>query len=84
MTNTPESDQAYRPISCARYSEYELFILQRKKLRLTWCEQNILHTQIVQPLDLRTSRGEEYFVCRATSGETLSVRLDRVRTVEPL
>jgi Rho-binding antiterminator len=84
MTDPSQSDDGYRPIPCDRYSELELYILQRRRLRLTWCLDNVIHTQVVRPLDLRTSQGAEYLVCRTGAGETLSVRLDRVRKADPL
>jgi Rho-binding antiterminator len=84
MTEPSESNGRYRPISCDRYSELELYILQRRRVRLTWCLDNVIHTEVVQPLDLRTSQGEEYLVFRTGPSETQSVRLDRVRKAEPL
>ena len=52
--NTP-----YVPIPCARYSEYELAILHRQRLRLVWSDGNVIHDQTVLPLDLRTMKGDD-------------------------
>ena len=73
----------YAPIACARYSEYEVAILHRQKLRLRWCEDNVIHEQIVLPLDLKTERHEEFLICRDHRGTSHTIRLDRIRKVEP-
>jgi Rho-binding antiterminator len=77
----PTSD--YRPIPCARYSEYELAILHRQKLRLRWREGNVIHEEIVVPLDLRTREHQEFLICRSQNGVELMLRLDHIRRMEP-
>jgi Rho-binding antiterminator len=72
----------YRPISCSVYSEYEVAILHREKLRLSWCSDNVIYNQVVLPLDLRTVHGEEFLICRIESGETCHIRLDHIRKME--
>lgn len=75
--------QPYAPIACARYSEYEVAILHRRKLRLRWCEGNIVYEQTVLPLDLKTEHHEEFLICRDGMGTSHTVRLDRIRKMEP-
>ena len=74
-----ENLPAYTPISCAGYSEYELAILHRQRLRLTWCEDNVIYDRVVMPLDLQTRNSEEFLICRDGADETLTIRLDRIR-----
>lgn len=83
MTDAIEPVDPYQPISCARYSEYELFILQRRRLHLTWCADNVIHAQVVRPMDLYTRAGAEYLVVLGQDGVTHTVRLDRIRTLQP-
>ncbi len=71
----------YVPISCDLHSEYELAILRRQRLRLVWTDGNVVHDETVLPLDLKTTNGEEFLVCRTKEDMTQSVRLDRVRRV---
>jgi len=80
MASPPESGTDYRPIACERHSEYELAIVQRRKLCLTWTENNVTYTQAVLPTDLETARQEEFLICRLESGETQRIRLDRIRS----
>ena len=72
----------YRPISCAIYSQYELAILHRTALRLRWREgDGVIHLEFLTPEDLETRCGEEFLLARNGAGNTVRVRLDRVRTV---
>jgi Rho-binding antiterminator len=81
MTDRAGPD-AYRPISCALHSEYEVAILHRAKLHLTWCADNVVYNQRVLPLDLRTRNGEEFLICRTENGEPREIRLDTIRRME--
>jgi Rho-binding antiterminator len=72
----------YRPIACDLYSEYELAILQRRRLRLTWNADNVVHTRVVRPLDLKTENKQEFLLCETDTGEPLRIRLDQVRNME--
>ena len=73
----------YAPIACARYSQYEVAILHRQKLRLRWGEGNIVYEQTVLPLDLKTEHHEEFLICRDAKGTPHTIRLDRIRKMEP-
>ncbi len=79
----PRNQNPYDPIACAHYSEYEVAILHRQKLHLRWHENNVHYDQVVLPLDLRTVNHEEFLICRAGSGETLTIRLDHIRRMAP-
>ncbi len=74
----------YRSISCANYDEYEIAILHHQRLHLVWHNGNVIHDQVITPLNLRTAQGEEYLVLRLASGETTEIRLDHVRQSETL
>jgi Rho-binding antiterminator len=78
MSDVPD----YRPIACDLYSEYELAILQRRRLRLTWAADNIIYTQVVRPLDLKTENKQEVLLCQTETSEPLRIRLDHVRKME--
>ena len=78
----PQNPDPYAPIACARYSEYEVAILHRQKLRLRWHEDNVHYDREVLPLDLKTVNHEEFLIFRADSGEILTIRLDRIHRME--
>lgn len=69
----------YRPIDCAVYSELELAILHRRRLRLVWREGDVLYRQQVLPLDLETCAGEEFLHLRDHQGRHRRIRLDHIR-----
>jgi transcriptional antiterminator Rof (Rho-off) len=82
--NSDRIDTAYRPISCARYDQYEIAILHRRPMHLVWDEANVIYDRVVTPLNLRTAHGQEFLILRLDSGETHEVRLDRIRRAETL
>lgn len=69
----------YMPIDCDRYSEYELAILRRWKLRIGWRgDAGLMHVETLLPRDLQTRRGEEFLIAETTGGERLEIRLDQI------
>lgn len=78
----PRNPDPYAPIDCARYSEFELAIMQQRKLHLHWREGNVHYDQMVLPLDLKTTQHEEFLICRDASDEILTIRLDRIHRME--
>jgi Rho-binding antiterminator len=75
----------YTPVDCGLYSEYELAILRRRRLRIYWHEADgQAHIDVLMPVDLRTRRGEEFLVLERGDGESTELRLDRIARVEPI
>ena len=75
----------YEPIACSLYSRYELAIMRRALLQLSWAGHNTTtRVEILQPVDLRTHRSAEYLIARSPSGVTRVLRLDRIRRVRVL
>ena len=69
----------YQPIDCGLHSEYELAIMHRTPLTLSWHGVDGLdHLETLLPKDLETCRGEEFLVLLNAAGEQLKVRLDRI------
>ncbi|MEZ5542278.1 MAG: transcriptional antiterminator, Rof [Pseudomonadota bacterium] len=75
----------YIPIDCAIHSDYELAIMRRRQLRLTWRgEDSVIHIKTVTPTDLRTCNHEEFIDVTDVEGTTYSIRLDRIQKHEIL
>ena len=75
----------YTPIACDRYSELELHIMHRDRLRTAWRDEaGGLHQEVLQPVDLQTRSGEEFLLADDHAGERLEIRLDRIVRAEPL
>ncbi len=82
MTDAKDTATGYRPISCANYDVFEIAILHRSNLRLTWATGNVLHDQVVTPVNLETLKGEEFLIARTSTGQVLRIRLDRIRKAQ--
>lgn len=75
----------YHPIDCADYERYELAIMHRETLRVSWQDDaGDEHVSSLLPRDLLTDRGEEFLLAEAPDGDTVKLRLDRIRTAQPL
>jgi transcriptional antiterminator Rof (Rho-off) len=69
----------YRPIDCALHGDYELAILQRHRLQLTWLDSNnATHLEVITPTDLLTRQGEEFMFITRRGGQIEEIRLDRI------
>ncbi|MEN8204664.1 MAG: transcriptional antiterminator, Rof [Pseudomonadota bacterium] len=70
----------YTPIDCGLHSQYELAILQHRKLRLSWCDADGTgHIETVTPTDLLTRNREEFMVVTGEHGVEHEIRLDRIK-----
>jgi len=75
----------YTPIDCRQYSEYELAILHRRRLRVTWHEADgQTHIDALTPVDLLTRRQEEFLIVENSTGQRLELRLDYIVKTEAL
>ena len=69
----------YRPVDCALHSEYELAIMQCRRLHLTWPgNDDAIRNEVVMPTDLYTRQGEEYMTVTCRDGQIEHIRLDRI------
>lgn len=69
----------YTPIDCDQYSEYELAIIRKWKLRIAWQDTaGLSHIEALMPLDLQTRQGEEFLVATTTHGQRIEIRLDQI------
>jgi len=70
----------YRPVDCDLHSKYELLILQRSRIMLTWRDvAGSIQTEALLPLDLLTRSGEEFMVLSTGTGAEREIRLDHIR-----
>jgi transcriptional antiterminator Rof (Rho-off) len=74
----PDKPADYKPIACAAYDLYEIAIMSRQPLHLTWKDDNIFYDMAVTPVNLETRAGEEFLIARTTGDETIKIRLDRI------
>ena len=78
-------DNDYTPIDCGLYSEYELLIMRRTRLRVHWRDADGNdHMEMLRPTDLQTRQGQEFMYAVTESGDERCIRLDRIIKSEPL
>ena len=69
----------YTPIDCDRYSEFELAIMRKWKLRIAWHDaEGQSHVEVLLPRDLQTRHGEEFLLAETTAGKQVEIRLDHI------
>ena len=69
----------YTPIDCALYSDYEVAIVQHKRMRLSWRQAGgQLHIEVIRPVDLKTRDHEEFLLAETLEGKVLELRLDQI------
>jgi len=69
----------YKPIACALHDEYEIAIMHRQKLTITWLDDNgCSHQSLVLPVDTRVENAEEFLIAEEEGGDRLKIRLDRI------
>ncbi len=69
----------YKPIDCGLYSQYEVAIMHREKLKLSWTDDNgLTHLEVITPTDLKIIEGAEYLIGEHADGSQLEIRLDRI------
>ena len=72
------SNSAYTPISCALHSEYELAIMHKKHLQLSWKQHGSIHHALLLPIDLLTRNHAEFLLAQNEDGEEIEIRLDTI------
>lgn len=69
----------YTPIDCGLHSEYELAIIQKRKLRVRRTEPSgQSHIEILQPVDLISRHHEEFMLAETNVHKIIEIRLDYI------
>ena len=72
-------NDTYQPISCELHSKYELAIMHKNKLELSWHEEEQMLTATnILPLDVQTKNKAEYLIAQSAGNENLCIRLDHI------
>lgn len=73
------NDDPYKPVSCNLHSQYELAIMHKNKLHLTWSSHEQLITETnISPIDVQTKNKAEYLIAVTSKNEKLCIRLDHI------
>ncbi len=76
--------EPYTPIACGLHSEYELAIMHRRTMLLTWQDENSeMHTATLLPVDMITRDKQEFLIVRDNNAMTFEIRLDKIIKTDP-
>lgn len=69
----------YKPVSCELHSQYELAIMHKNTLCLTWFEDGEPVTKTgITPVDVQTKNKAEFLIAKTAEQEELVIRLDQI------
>ena len=75
----------YQPVSCDLHSQYELAIMHKNRLCLTWLENGEAATKTgVTPVDVQTKNKAEYLIVKTAEQDELVIRLDQITQMRVL
>ena len=78
-------DTSYKPISCDLHSQYELAIMHKNKLCLTWVEEGESVTKTdITPVDVQTKNKAEFLIAKTPKQDELVIRLDQITKMHVL
>lgn len=73
------SDSPYQPISCDLHSQYELAIMHKSKLSLTWLKDgDLVRETNITPVDVQTKNKAEFLIAKKSGQENIVLRLDHI------
>lgn len=74
-----DNHDTYIPVGCGTHSEYELAIMHRVMLQLTWRDiEGQAHIGRFMPLDLKTEQHQEFLIAQSNDGVMHQIRLDKI------
>lgn len=70
---------SYQPISCDLHSQYELAIMHKSKLELTWLDKGERVTESnIMAIDIKTKNKAEFLIAKTAEQDELNLRLDQI------
>lgn len=79
------TDIPYQPVSCDLHSQYELAIMHKNTLCLTWDEAGELVTKTgIIPIDVQTKNKAEFLLAKTRDQDELIIRLDKITKMRVL
>lgn len=78
MDSTPMNTKPYQPIACALHDQYELAIMHKKPLRISWSDNNGRHSALVVAKDILVKDRQEFLIAESQDNRQYCLRLDRI------
>lgn len=80
-----KADLPYYPIECGLHSEYELAIMHKVKVILSWGEPDQpIQMKTVEPIDLVVRGKQEFLKARTSNNNMIEIRLDKIVEFKPI
>ena len=79
--NDLKRNVSYQPVSCDLHSQYELAIMHKNKLCLSWLEgegDEVVTETNITPVDVQTKNKAEYLIAKTAEQKPLCLRLDHI------
>lgn len=73
MVNKP-----YQPIACALHDQYEIAIMYKKQLDISWSDNTGSHTARVLPKDILVKDRQEFLIAESQDKKQHCIRLDMI------
>lgn len=77
MVNKP-----YLPIACALHDQYEIAIMHKKQLKISWLDNDERHVAQLLPKDILVKDGQEFLVAESQDHKHYCIRLDRITLLD--
>ena len=69
----------YKPRACSLHDEYEIAIMQKRHLIITWLDDSgFSHSDKVLPKDILVKDRAEFLVANTKDDKELIIRLDKI------
>lgn len=80
-----KNNTAYTPVSCELHSQYELAIMHKNKLCLSWIDEGKLVSETdITPVDVQTKNKAEFLIAKTAEQHELIIRLDQISEMRVL
>lgn len=71
--------EPYQPIACALHDEYEIAIMHKKSLNISWIDSSEeVRKAIVHPKDILVKDKQEFLIADTQENGELCIRLDKI------
>ena len=73
----------YIPIACSLHDLYEIAIMHRTRINITWIDDSGRdHEEVIMPMDIVVKKSEEFLLFFDGKGNERMVRLDHITLLD--
>lgn len=75
-------NKPYQPIACALHDQYEIAIMHKKQLKISWSDGGEQQSAWVLPKDILVKDSQEFLIAESPDKKQYCIRLDRISLLE--